>query len=186
MSWGPKAQKLVFEMFDDGQPVKVIVADVKKAHKCDDKTVRRCVAGLDLIRAGKTPQEDDHFERMGGTKRYFGDLERAYKARQRSPSTLGGAAPLDLVRQQPMVDHVNRLKNLVEQLRSCLYNPHLELQPYIGTGQPLLFGDHDWALMPEEWVELTTPDLGDEALWGGDISKVASTPQGKPILEAPR
>ncbi|GAH67507.1 unnamed protein product, partial [marine sediment metagenome] len=53
--------------------------------------------------------------------------------------------------------HLERLRKIADQLRLCLHNPHLELEPYIGTGQPLWLGDHDWALVPGEWVEATTP-----------------------------
>ena len=62
--------------------------------------------------------------------------------------------------------HLERLRESVNQLRIHLHNPNLELEPYIGTGQHLLLGGHDWALVPEEWAELTTPDFSDEALWG--------------------
>ncbi|MCP4612796.1 MAG: hypothetical protein GY845_29225, partial [Planctomycetes bacterium] len=62
--------------------------------------------------------------------------------------------------------HLDRLRDSVHLIRQCLHNPHLEVESYYGPQPPLWLGRHDWALVPEAWVELTTPDFSDEVLWG--------------------
>lgn len=84
MSWGPEAQQKVFDYYRQGSPEKMMVKLLKEEFGVDDKTVRRCLAGLDLI-GQLTENEDglkDRFERLGGTDHYLLDLRRAYAAYQ--------------------------------------------------------------------------------------------------------
>ncbi|MCP4607591.1 MAG: hypothetical protein GY845_02590 [Planctomycetes bacterium] len=65
--------------------------------------------------------------------------------------------------------HLDRLRDSVHLIRQCLHNPHLEMESYYGPQPPLWLGRHNWALVPEAWVDLTTPDFSDEELWGKEL-----------------
>lgn len=62
--------------------------------------------------------------------------------------------------------HVRRLIDLAEAVRRCLYNPRLELLPYIGPWPHLEVNGEDWTLEPDMWLALVTPDFEDPGLWG--------------------
>lgn len=73
----------------------------------------------------------------------------------------------DRVSQEIMIKrHTERLFETVDQIHACLHNPHLELEAWTGPSEPLRLANHNWVLLPDFWVELTTPDFGDENLWG--------------------
>ncbi|NQT73450.1 MAG: hypothetical protein HQ553_11895 [Chloroflexi bacterium] len=73
--------------------------------------------------------------------------------------------PLRIFRRK----HTERLLETVDRIRDCLHNPHLELESWMGPSEPLWLGNHNWALAPDIWVELTTPDFNDENLWGSTL-----------------
>lgn len=59
--------------------------------------------------------------------------------------------------------HVEAMQKVVEELRSCLYDPHLTSRIYLDDLPPLLFRNHDWSLIPRDWVLATTPYLEKDA-----------------------
>ena len=59
MAWGPDARRLTIELYKDGTSEKEIVVEVRKSIQCDDKSVRRCISGLDLIQAGAIGREGE-------------------------------------------------------------------------------------------------------------------------------
>ena len=67
-------------MHDSGRTEKETVQTVVGTHGLNDRTVRRCIVGLDLVKAGEAPSDDvrDRFERLGGTDHYLHDLRRDY------------------------------------------------------------------------------------------------------------
>lgn len=89
MAWGPEAQTETIGLYESGSSEQMIVAQVVRRHRCNDKTVRRCIAGLDLItdRRGRADGEVDdkglrsRFDNLQGTDRYLIELERAYRAK---------------------------------------------------------------------------------------------------------
>ena len=85
MGWGPEAREAVYNFYLEGLPERQIVGVLRKEWSVDDKTVRRCLTGLDLIDQ-KTESADwnkDRFERLGGTELYLVNLRRAYAAYKR-------------------------------------------------------------------------------------------------------
>ena len=65
--------------------------------------------------------------------------------------------------------HVGRLMNMAQEIRELVYDPHWEVEAYVGPTEPhslLHYGRGDWVLMPTGWVERVTPDFEDVALWG--------------------
>ena len=72
------------------------------------------------------------------------------------------------------VRHLERLVKDVDEVRSCLHNPHLEAEAWVGSGsdRPLLLGPGNWALVPTDWVSMTTPDFGGEVLWGDEFAEL--------------
>ena len=98
MAWGPEAQLRTIELHRLGRSEHEIVATVRRESNCDDKTVRRCIAGLDLLREGATGREGvlreieegalgeeaasiaHRFQTHSGTEHYLRDLRRVYEA----------------------------------------------------------------------------------------------------------
>ena len=84
MGWGRDAEELVFKMFTDRETEKAIVAKVRKQWNPNDKSTRRCIAGLDLIKTSGDMgpgsellvEPNARFERLNGTKHYLSDLSR--------------------------------------------------------------------------------------------------------------
>ena len=71
VGWDSEARKLVFELFNQGQPEASIVKQVVGRHQCNDKTVRRCIAGLGLAQLQPEGHQPGHlarerFENLGG------------------------------------------------------------------------------------------------------------------------
>jgi len=44
-------------------------------------------------------------------------------------------------------------------------------------------GGHDWALVPEDWIDLTTPDFGDENLWGSELPQLRKHLNSSPFWD---
>jgi hypothetical protein len=85
VAWNDDSQKLVFQLFDKGQAERTIVRELSDKYKSNDKTVRRCLAGLRLVKASlegrqRSPTEEKRFELLGGTQHYLGELGRSYEA----------------------------------------------------------------------------------------------------------
>lgn len=85
MAWDEEARRHVFRLYTEGKPERDIVKEVREAHGCDDKTVRRCIVGVDILtregRDEEIPDElTDRYERLKGTASYLADLRRAYEA----------------------------------------------------------------------------------------------------------
>ncbi|MDP6452740.1 MAG: hypothetical protein QF898_05475 [SAR202 cluster bacterium] len=87
MSWDINAKHRVFQLYSEGRSETVIVKDVCEQFAPHNKTVRRCVAGLDLITLDSSGASDiqikarqDRFKILGGTDRYLSDLERDWNA----------------------------------------------------------------------------------------------------------
>ena len=98
MAWGPEARLRTIGLYRLGRSEHEIVATVRQETKCDDKTVRRCIAGLDLLREGATGREGElrkiedgtlgeeaasiahRFRTHSGTERYLRELRRVYEA----------------------------------------------------------------------------------------------------------
>ena len=59
MTCGPGAQQRAVALCRSGRSERDIVSRVQRQCRCDDKTVRRCAAGIDLIRHGATGREND-------------------------------------------------------------------------------------------------------------------------------
>ena len=85
MSWGPEVRKKVFDFYLQGSPEKEIVKVLRRGWSVDEKTVRRCLTGLDMIEETTESADGikDRFERLGGTEHYLVDLRRAYSAYKR-------------------------------------------------------------------------------------------------------
>ncbi|MFC2027933.1 hypothetical protein ACFLU3_04525, partial [Chloroflexota bacterium] len=79
--------------------------------------------------------------------------------------------------------HIDRTINAVNRIRNCLDDPHLEMEAWHGVDPRLLLGSHDWALVPEDWVSLTTPDFSDEALWGDELQQLKQHLEPSPFWE---
>ena len=62
-------------------------------------------------------------------------------------------------------DFLNRLLHAIEEIRSCIYNPHLEWDFYLGDGRPLILNGRNYGLVPHFWVPAVIPNLEDPALW---------------------
>lgn len=88
MVWGPTAVRMVFCMHDKGLRERDIVKKVEAAYGVNDKTVRRCVVGLDLIKSRPNPstETEERFGRLDGTDHYLQDLERNYWAYTHPPA----------------------------------------------------------------------------------------------------
>lgn len=85
MAWDEEARRHVFRLYTEGKSERDIVKEVREAHGCDDKTVRRCIVGVDILtREGRNeeiPDElTDRYERLKGTATYLADLRREYEA----------------------------------------------------------------------------------------------------------
>ena len=50
-TWGDKSRDAVIQKFKNGEAKKNIIKTVCREYGVSDKTVRRCIAGLDLIKA---------------------------------------------------------------------------------------------------------------------------------------
>ena len=103
MAWGPKARRQSIELYRAGHPEKDIVRSICSEFRCDDKSVRRCIAGLDLIQEGGTGETKesleiqkgllreaavgiaDRFARLGGTEHYLRELRRVYETSEHLP-----------------------------------------------------------------------------------------------------
>ena len=82
VAWNDDSQKLVFQLFDKGQAERTIVRELSDKYKSNDKTVRRCLAGLRLVKASlegrqRSPTEEKRFELLLS-------LEQIYKLRLES------------------------------------------------------------------------------------------------------
>ena len=127
MAWDLVAQKAVFDLYDDGQLEKAIVKSVGNEFQAHERTIHRCIAGLDLLTAGDEGQPDaeDRLKRLGGTARYLQELRRSYRAhleRVRGPDV---NSPLHQ-HQQDLLGELQRLKETL--LRERL-NPNLPFGP---------------------------------------------------------
>lgn len=60
--------------------------------------------------------------------------------------------------------HLERVRRVADDIRRCVYNPHLEIEDY--TGFLLELDGCDWSLEPTRWLALTTPDFSDPGQWG--------------------
>jgi hypothetical protein len=82
--WDRESQWLVFQLFDEGQSEREIVRTVVDGYRCNDKTVRRCLAGRSLVkdRLEGRPKDQgrERFENLSGTENYLRQLEQAYRA----------------------------------------------------------------------------------------------------------
>jgi hypothetical protein len=78
---------MVFRMFDEGQPEREIVRTLVNRYRCDDKTVRRYLTGLSLLK-DRLEDRPEHqgkkgrFENLGGTNHFLWELEQTYRAYQ--------------------------------------------------------------------------------------------------------
>ena len=98
MSWGPEAQGKVFDSYRQGLTEKEIVKVLRRGWRVDDKTVRRCLTGLDIIEQTTESAEGfkERFERLGGTEHYLMDLRRAYASyKEREIVDTTGFSPVD-------------------------------------------------------------------------------------------
>ena len=80
-AWGDKSRDAVIQKFANGETEKNIVKSVCGQYGVNDKSVRKCIAGLDLIEHEDKglPSEDlrERFRNLGGTDRYVTELRRA-------------------------------------------------------------------------------------------------------------
>ena len=83
-AWGDKSRDAVIQKFKNGEKEKNVVKVVCGAYGVNDKSVRRCVAGLNLIRAkdDELPSDElrERFENLSGPDRYITELRRAVNA----------------------------------------------------------------------------------------------------------
>ena len=82
----------------------------------------------------------------------------------------------------PRRRHLDRLVQLAEKLRSCIINPNLPLQIYVGESVWLWQG-HDWRIIPQEWFRAVTPYLIDENLWGEQLEYLKKHMVSSPFLQ---
>ncbi len=68
--------------------------------------------------------------------------------------------------------HIDRMVAALDRIRDCLDDPYLEMEALHGIDPPLLLGGHDWALVPDIWVDLVIPDFGIEEPWGDDFPQL--------------
>ncbi len=117
MPWGSKSRETVMRLFEQGQSEQAIVKEARREFACDDKTIRRCISGLQVLRAQDTGASAEHlktardrFDNLSGTEHNLRDLGRAYDAfkDKRTGS--------DIVRQHAVLDHVTKLKAVAERL----------------------------------------------------------------------
>ena len=85
MAWDEEARHHVFKLYGEGQTEMVIVREVCEARGSDDKTVRRCIAALDIITSVGYGEEvpahlQSRFDDLNGTEHYLRELRRAYEA----------------------------------------------------------------------------------------------------------
>ncbi len=111
MPWGSRARETVMRLFEQGQSEQAIVKEVLREYACDDKTIRRYIAGLQLLRAQDTGAGAEHlktardrYDNLNGSEHHLLELGRAYDAfkDKRTGS--------DIVRQHAELDHVAKLK----------------------------------------------------------------------------
>ena len=131
MGWGDDARDATIAKFEAGTSEKEIVKVRKARFHCDDKTLRRCLAGLRLLRARVTQVSDAKekgqgvqemvatFEAVGGTDHYLRELDRAVAASQRPPE------PPSFLLSKPVVPdrHIDELLTFGILLRDCLQSP---------------------------------------------------------------
>ena len=56
-------------------------------------------------------------------------------------------------------DHRSALLEAAVNIRACFHDPQMGWDADLTAGKLLWLEGHDWALMPREWVALTTPDF---------------------------
>ena len=82
MAWGSEAKRTLFRLYDQGQSESEIVKSLNNEFGVNDKTIRRCLAGLDLLKAEEEGRKLDssRFEALGGTQHYLQGIRRPYTA----------------------------------------------------------------------------------------------------------
>ena len=108
MVWGQPAKESVFSMHDQGRLEKEIVKVAIQDHDANDKTVRRCITGLDWIKEGESTSGDlkDRFGRLGGTDHYLRELRREYRSYRHPPSVTRVTFEVKSRKRLDMVDQV--------------------------------------------------------------------------------
>ena len=108
------AQRAVFDLYDQGQTERAIVKSVKEDFQSHEKTIRRCIAGLNLLTAEDGGQGADkaRFVRLDGTPHYLEDLRRSYRAHRERVRGSAVDGPLHQ-HQQDLLGEAQRLKETV-------------------------------------------------------------------------
>lgn len=160
---------------------------------CSKETIRRYYTILEVIRSRDhrrepTPEEWEEIEvelekyssgyAKGISQKLFGEVLRHYRSWEQTADEQRQAA-----RNLYLENHLRRLYELAEKLRSCLYNPRLNQAAYFGPERPMMVNGRDWSLDPDGWLAVTTPDLESTGLWGPDFESLRSHLRGSPFWE---
>lgn len=164
----------------------ISASDVRKLAKelgLSDKTIREYRRAIKIVERYdlRAPVGEDTWRQIetdelvcNPPRSLIERVARFYRSQELPGARDGGTVPADSIPTLErgsatdwwILNHINRLNDLVEDIRKCVYNPHLELESYIGPTPPLLVNRNDWALEPDVWFSLVTPDFDDPSLWG--------------------
>jgi hypothetical protein len=152
MAWNDNARRVVVEMHDSGAMGWAIVSRVTGEFRCDDKTVQKCLAGLEVLAfqyTGTAPElftaASNRFRIMRGTDRYLNELERfADSARAVKDSPEGRHHREELRAFLLDLDGIGPLPLREAQLMKLATTEHLEWPA--AKGQFIWTSDSHWEL----------------------------------------
>lgn len=154
----------------EGEIIKTLTAEARMQGRArDDKTWRRYILAYRCAIGRLNPAEKGVAERLktlGVTDRFLETvriLTHQRRERREAEST-SRSLPVPTWKAR----HLEKLAQLAETVRGLIHDPRIRLRAELGADipPPLEVDRANWALEPQQWLGLVTPDLDVESAWG--------------------